>query len=183
MTETIDRALVADFLRSRSEETFLRLYHRHTEGLFRFAARLSGGPGPEPADVVQEAWVRAIERLHQFRWDSSLRTWLCGIVFNRWREIYRRESNRRDMARSLSLIDVGSAPSHSPELVAKLEAALEELPASHREVLVLHDIEGFTHAEIARNFGIAEGTSKSNLHRARRALRAMLNAEGARNHG
>lgn len=183
MTETDDRALVAAFLRCRDEETFLRLYHRHTETLFRFASRLSGGPGPEPADVVQEAWVRAIERLDGFRWDSSLRTWLCGIVLNRWREVRRRESHRDELSRGLSLVDVRPAPAHDPEIASRLEAALQRLPASHREVLVLHEIEGFTHAEIAQHFGVAEGTSKSHLHRARRALRDILNAERERTHG
>ena len=136
-----DRALVAAFLRSRSEDAFLRLYHRHTDSLYRFAARLAaGGPGFEPAEIVQEAWVRAIERLDQFGWRSSLRT-------------------------------------------VRLAAGIAGLPAGYREILVLHDVEGFTHAEIAREFGISEGTSKSQLHRARQALRELLRSGGERNHG
>ena len=180
MDDSEDSALVAAFLRSRSEEAFLRLYHRHTYALYRFAARLSGGPGFEPAEIVQDAWVRAIERLDRFRWRSSLRTWLCGIVLNRWREMGRRS---REVRRDLRAIDLPpSAPGPDPEIV-RIAALIEELPAGYREILVLHDVEGFTHAEIARDFGISEGTSKSQLHRARRTLRELLRSGGERNHG
>lgn len=176
-----DRELVRQFLESRSEAAFLRLYDRHTDGMFRFAARLSGGPGAEPAEIVQEAWLRAIEALPRFRGDSSLRTWLCAIVRNRWREV-RQRSGRAEQFRLIE----GRKP---PQVVKPrvegpaLEQALARLPEGYREVLLLHDVEGYTHEEIARNFGIAEGTSKSQLHRARRALRAALAGTEVIEHG
>jgi RNA polymerase sigma-70 factor (ECF subfamily) len=176
-----DRALVAEFLRSRSDEAFLRLYDRHGAGLFRFAARLAGGPGIEPAELAQVAWVRAIERLPGFRWDSSLRTWLCGIVLNRWRELKRGAARDRKIVALAEREPPRLAP--DPVLAQRLERALGELAEGYRTVLVLHDVEGYTHEEIARHFGIAEGTSKSQLHRARRALREALEKRGATSHG
>lgn len=170
---------MASFLRSRSERAFSRLYGRHTDALYRFAARLCGRPGPEASDLVQESWVRAVERLDGFRWDSSLRTWLCGIVLNGWREASRREHRRH----ALTLVDVPQPRDPDPGISDRLTSAISELAPGYREVLILHDVEGFTHAEIARDFGIAEGTSKSQLHRARRALRDLLEKGNEVNHG
>ncbi len=178
-----DRTLIDAYLASRSEAAFLCLYDRHADGMYRFAARLAGHGGTEPAEIVQEAWLRALERLPQFRGGSSLRTWLCGIVLNRWREV------RRGEARDHRLMLIGGtdalrpAPPAPParEHALVLERALATLPAGYREVLLLHDVEGYTHEEIARQFDIVEGTSKSQLHRARRALREALGArEGER---
>jgi RNA polymerase sigma-70 factor (ECF subfamily) len=176
-----DRALVAEFLRSRSEEAFVRLYDRHAPMLYRFAARLAGGPGIEPAELVQEAWVRAIERLALFRWESSLRTWLCGIVLNRWREV--RRGSERDRTVVALAEREPERPASDLALRRRLDQALGELAEGYRTVLLLHDVEGYTHEEIARHFGIAEGTSKSQLHRARRALRDAFEARGAARHG
>jgi RNA polymerase sigma-70 factor, ECF subfamily len=170
-----DRVLVERYLRSRSEPAFLALYDRHADALYRFAARLCGGGGHEPSELVQEAWMRALEALPGFRWGSSLRTWLCGIVLNRWREVRRRESR----AAAFTVVEGGrddAAAPPSPDGIA-LERALAALPDGYREILLLHDLEGYTHEEIARAFGIVAGTSKSQLHRARRALREALGDE------
>jgi len=170
-----DRLLVDQFLRTRSEAAFLGLYDRHTDALYRFASRLCGGSGQEPAELVQETWMRALQGLADFRWGSSLSTWLCGIALNRSRELRRREVRDREF----SVIEGGRAapvPPPSAEAIA-LERALAALPEGYREVLLLHDLEGYTHEEIAKLFGIVEGTSKSQLHRARRALREALGGE------
>jgi RNA polymerase sigma-70 factor (ECF subfamily) len=180
-TGSDDRRLADDFLRTRSEAAFLRLYDRHSDALYRFAARLSGGPGVEPAELVQETWVRALTALPGFRWQSSLRTWLCGILLNRWRDI----RAKRDRELRLSVVE-GTRPlvvhEHAGERLA-LERALAQLPDGYREILLLHDLEGFTHEEIAARFGIVEGTSKSQLHRARRALREVLEGKRGVEHG
>lgn len=166
-----DRLLVERFLQTRSEAAFLALYDFHTEALYRFAARLASNSGHEPADLVQEAWMRALEGLPGFRWRSSLSTWLCGIVLNCWREQRRGDAR----AQELTVIE-GTRATHPPPsaIAIPLERALAGLPDGYREVLLLHDLEGYTHEEIARHFGIVEGTSKSQLHRARRALREAL---------
>lgn len=176
MTEAAaDRALVERYLGTRSEAAFLALYDRHTEALYRFAARLCAGSGQEPAELVQDGWIRALEALPGFRWESSLRTWLCGIVLNRWRETRRRESRTVALAVIAGGRDVVIAPPSHDGIA--LERALATLPDGYREILLLHDVEGYTHEEIARAFGIVAGTSKSQLHRARRALRAALGEE------
>lgn len=171
---TRDRILVEQFLRTQYEAAFLALYDRHTDALYRFASRLAGSSGHPPADIVQEAWLRALEGLPRFRWGSSLSTWLLGIVLNCWREASRRDAK----AQALTVIE-GARTAHPPPapLTIALERALSELPEGCREVLLLHDLEGYTHEEIARHFGIVEGTSKSQLHRARRAMRRALETE------
>ena len=175
-----DRALVADFLATRSEASFLRLYDRHADAVYRFAARLAGGPLPEAADIAQDAWMDAIASLPSFAWRSALRTWLCGVVLNRWREACRRRE--RDRREGLTLVEPLPAATTDPLLRLRLDNALARLPDGYREVLVLHDLEGYTHEEIAGAFGIAEGTSKSQLHRARRALREAMTSKGESRH-
>src|SRR5262245_55765517 len=148
-----DRDLVSRFLATWSDEAFLRLYDRHTPALYRFSARLVGGSGTEPAEIVQEVWVRALSRLVEFRWGSSLATWLCGIALNRAREL--RRSDERDR-RIVALVE------HEPRAAASaetpwsraVEQAIRDLPDGYREILLLHDVEGYTHEEIARHFGI-----------------------------
>lgn len=179
-TSETDRLLVAEFLSTRSEAAFLRLHDRHAEALYRFAARLAGGPGPDADDLVQDAWIEAITHLQSFRWRSTLRTWLCGIVLNRWRQSWQRQG--RDQRRNLALVESERPAPADPALAIRLEQAMSALPGGYREVMVLHDVEGYTHQEIASHFGIAEGTSKSQLHRARRALREALGKKGAAQH-
>jgi RNA polymerase sigma-70 factor (ECF subfamily) len=188
-----DRRDVQDFLRSRGEPAFLRLYDRHTDALYRFAARLvgtgAGAGAAEAAEIVQETWLRALDRLATFRGESSLRTWLCGIALNRWRELRERAGRERAFAlveggRAASRDETRAAgPPDRAALALELERAIEALPEGYREVLLLHDLEGYTHEEIARHFGIAEGTSKSQLHRARKALRDALTERGVAHHG
>jgi len=167
-----DRRLVDAFLRTRTEADFLRLYDRHADALYAFAARLTGRGGGEAAEIVQETWLRALDALPRFRFESALRTWLCGIALNRWREVRAKSARER----AFRLIEGGTPPpaEPAPGRALVLERAIERLPDGYREVLLLHDLEGYTHEEIALHFGIAEGTSKSQLHRARRALREAL---------
>jgi RNA polymerase sigma-70 factor (ECF subfamily) len=167
--ESEDRNFVSAFLRDRDETSFRALYRRHTPALFALALRLVGGVPQDAEDVVQETWLRAVRRLSEFRWQSSLRTWLCGITIN----------CTRDLRPKLSLIKVSEPVLHAqePESQTELEQLIQRLPAGCREVLVLHDIEGYTHQEIGRHLGIQEGTSKSQLFQARRLLRDQLHRE------
>jgi RNA polymerase sigma-70 factor (ECF subfamily) len=127
--------------------------------------------GADAEEAVQSTWIVAVQRLADFRWESSLKTWLSGITLNACREIRRR---RRDFL-------PGAAAEHDatafhPALGAALDLkkALSSLPEGYREALILHDVEGYTHEEIARLLGIDSGTSKSQLSRARKALRTLL---------
>lgn len=172
-----DRRLVKEFLGRRSEHAFRALYRVHTPALYGFALRLARGNRDEAEDIVQDAWVRAVAQLDGFRWQSSLKTWLHAVALNVYRETLRRRDtaarHRQELQRRFTVVHGDRRP---PPL--DLERAVRELPDGQREALVLHDIEGYTHQEIAGLLGIAEGTSKSQLSKARRALRARLSGRG-----
>jgi RNA polymerase sigma factor (sigma-70 family) len=117
--------------------------------------------------VLQETWLRACALLPRFRKESSLQTWLSGILINCWREM------RRTMLPVEELQDVAVV---QPE-TRDLERLIRTLPDRARAVLVLHDVEGHTHEEIAAALSIAAGTSKHHLFRARKLLREWLGEE------
>lgn len=184
MNEPDDRALVSRFLATREEAAFRDLYRRQNPRLYRVAARLSAGTPARPDDVIQEAWLRGISRLAEFRFESSLATWLIAIVVNVAREMSR---PRAEVVPIDALGDLPGRADADPAVIAEqdLSPLLDKLPEGYRTVLVLHDLEGFTHTEIAAALGIAEGTAKSQLSRARAAARALLGpacAAGERRH-
>lgn len=161
----IERTLRGD------EEAFRSLYGAHEARLFRLALRMSGGVDADAEDVVQEAWRRAIRGLADFERRSSLGTWLSSIVVRCALERYR--ADRRPLETSVTEVPVGSGePATSSRL--DLERAFERLPPGFRAVLVLHDLEGYRHADIASLLGVSEGTSKSQLSRARARMRELL---------
>ena len=169
--ERPDQELVERVLSRGDESAFRELYGRHSPVLFRLAVRLLGGSDPDAGDVLQEAWCRAFEELRRFSGRSSLRTWLAGVVVNCSREHLRAKAQ----SRSLPSAGLASRPAGpSPESEMDVRRALDALPDGYREVLVLHDVGGYTHEEIALALDIAPGTSKSQLSRARRALRSEL---------
>lgn len=152
--------------------------------MYLLVLRLLGRSGRHAEDVVQETWVRAASALGSFSWRSSLRTWLLGIAVNCSREVLRSASrdaasagrpapwrDRHHPEAGTPAADPGSPPSQGPERI-DLERAIRELPDGYREVFILHDVEGLTHEEIGNRLGIGAGTSKSQLSRARHALRA-----------
>ncbi|HTR03699.1 MAG TPA: RNA polymerase sigma factor [Thermoanaerobaculia bacterium] len=165
-----DDALVARFLAGRDEGSFRALYRRHSPFLYRFLARWSGSAAAAE-EGVQETWIRAVRGLSGFERRSSLKTWLAGIAIRWWRE-----EERRRVRQGPSAEDEPPAP-EDPTLADErldLERAIAALPAGYRETLLLHDVEGYTHEETARLLGVDPGTSKSQLSRARRALRGLL---------
>jgi RNA polymerase sigma-70 factor (ECF subfamily) len=167
-----DYRLVASILRDSDDAAFLELYRRHTPALYLLALRLLGRRARYAEDVVQDVWVRASGALATFAWASTLRTWLCGIVVNRCREVTR-SGAREERVLAAWAAAPASAARWTPETLA-LEQAIAALPDGAREVLVLHDVYGYTHKEIAHLLGIAVGTAKSQLHDARRSVRRAL---------
>jgi RNA polymerase sigma-70 factor (ECF subfamily) len=163
-----DRELARAFL-AGDERAFRELYARCTPTLYRILFRLGRGQADETADLVQETWLRATRALPGFRWDAALSTWLVSIAINCLRERQRTtRSGIEPAGREASAVE-----SHDHRI--DLEQAIAALPDGYRDVFVLHDIEGYTHEEIAGLLAIEAGTSKSQLSRARRALRAALN--------
>jgi RNA polymerase sigma-70 factor (ECF subfamily) len=166
-----DRDLVEAVVVNGDEHAFRELYRRHTPRLYQLVLRLVESE-QDAEDVVQEAWIRATEAAANFRWESGFATWLTGIAINRFKELLRKRN--RWPAVSLEAIH---EPECKPETVGEridLERALGMLPIGYRTVLVLHDLEGYRHEEIAEQLGIAAGTSKSQLFHARRYVRALL---------
>jgi RNA polymerase sigma-70 factor (ECF subfamily) len=157
------------------ERAFRALYERHTPRLWMLVQRLLGRDRHELDDVVQEAWIAASRGLHAYRGDAKFGTWLSAIgvriAFNRLPRVPRDDAE---------LSDDLSSPPEQPSTVIDLERAIAALPDHQRVVVVLHDVEGFTHEEIAEQLGIAAGTSKGTLSRARQALRRAL-TEGVTN--
>lgn len=173
-----DRDLAEAVLVKGDEAAFRELYRRHTPTVYQLALRLLGGSTHEAEDVVQDAWIRAVTRLNGFRWESSFRTWLVGIGLNLAREVLRRRARRPTIELDPDLPQPRQRSMDGERV--DLERAIALLPDGSRAVLILHDIEGFTHEEIGRRLGIAAGTSKSQLFEARRALRSRLG--GTREH-
>uniref|UniRef100_A0A832MLS2 RNA polymerase sigma factor n=1 Tax=Eiseniibacteriota bacterium TaxID=2212470 RepID=A0A832MLS2_UNCEI len=172
LTSADERALCDAVVRSGDERAFRELYRRHTPAIYQLVLRMLAGAAHDAEDVVQETWIRAVRQLGRFRWESSLRTWLCAIALNQAREVLRRRG------RAPATEPVEDAPLRAPAAKDSeridLERAIARLPDGYRTVLVLHDVEGYTHEEIGRCLDIAVGTSKSQLFDARRAMRALL---------
>jgi len=143
------------------------LYDRHTPRAFQTAWRILGGDVQRAEDATQEAWMRALAQLDSWRETDAFGAWLRGIAAHVAIDLLRRE--RR--------FEFGSDVDDRTETIKEyfdLESAIAALPPGYRAVLVMHDVEGFTHAEIAERLGITAGTSKGQLFKARRAVRARL---------
>lgn len=164
-----DKKLVEDFLRSHSEACFRQLYRTHSGQLYRLAIGLSGYNQHKAADLMQETWLRAVQQLPRFEWQCKLSTWLCGILINCNKEFNRKEN------RPLPDEIINSSPVTEIKPVVDMQRALENLPEGYREIILLHDLEGYKHHEIGEILGISTGTSKSQLHHARKAIRELLN--------
>jgi len=154
---------------------FERLYRENERKVFGLCFRLSSDPALAE-ELTQEVFVRAWRKLSSFRGESAFSSWLYPLTVNV--ALSERRSRRRRDARIVATEDPASlerAPrSPAPEAGFDLEKAMAALPPGARAVFVLHDVEGRTHEEIAQLLGLAAGTSKAQLHRARRLLREAL---------
>jgi RNA polymerase sigma-70 factor (ECF subfamily) len=151
------------------------LYDAHVDRVYRLACRMTGDPALAQ-DLTQDAFIRAFQKLDSFRGESSLSTWLhtvtTSVVLNGLRKVKRFHRSEADL-------DEARRVAHQerraePDLKQRLTAAIDGLPTGYRTVFVMHDVEGYTHEEIARSLGVATGTSKAQLSRARARLRAEL---------
>jgi len=167
--ELIERARNGDRTAERE------IYDAHVDRVFRLAYRMCGRDDLAE-DFVQETFVKAFGALDRFRGDAALSTWLHSIatrvVLNGLRSVQRHEKR----AERLEAADrEGGAPElPDPDLKERLAAALDGLEDHYRIVVVMHDLEGYTHDEIGSALGIAEGSSKARLSRARAMLREEL---------
>ena len=151
------------------------LYDAHVDRVYRLAFRMTGDE-TLARDLTQDAFVRAYDRIGGYRGEATLSTWLhsvtTSVVLNGLRKVRRIREREADLdaASGAASVDARS----EPDLRDRLQAAISGLPDGYRKVFLMHDVEGYTHQEIARTLGVAEGTSKAQLSRARAKLRVEL---------
>lgn len=157
------------------EGAFERLYRWHVNRVYGLCLRLCCD-AVTAQELTQDAFVRAWERLDSFRHESAFSSWLYRLTVNVVlgdRRSQQRRAAKMAEAQSMGGLHSGAeAASHETRL--DLEAAIALLPDGARQVFVLHDVEGYKHEEISKLVGIAPGTSKAHLHRARKVLREQL---------
>ena len=174
----VDRALALAAAGGDST-AFEALYRRHAARLHGVVARLVGYDRARAEDLVQEAFVRAWQALPAYRFESAFGTWLHRLAVNTALMDLRARRSRPGLDGDDEALDhVGTADSagHGTALALDLERAVATLPPRARAVLVLYDVEGWKHEEIADALGMAVGSSKAQLHRARSLLRERLGA-------
>lgn len=180
-TPETDADLVAR-CRAGDHAAFEEIYRQHAGRLYNLAYRMAGG-GADAEDLLQEIFLHAHRKLESFRGQSSLGTWLYRLAMNLCVDHLRsRQSKSANLTESL---DAAPYEARTPQAAGALnptrldlERAIAQLPPGCREAFLLHDVEGFEHREIAEILGVAEGTSKSQVHKARVKLRTMLAGTG-----
>jgi RNA polymerase sigma-70 factor (ECF subfamily) len=157
-------------------DAFEAIYRAHAGRVYALCLRMTADQAAA-AELTQDVFVRAWEKLEAFRGESAFGSWLHRIAVN---EVLMTARTARRRGEEPLGEDEGPIPppttrAGEPELTLDLERAIASLPPMARQVLVLHDLEGYEHAEIGGMLGIAEGTSKAHWFRARRLLRERLN--------
>jgi RNA polymerase sigma-70 factor (ECF subfamily) len=168
-----DDAVDVALAQSGDPRAFERLYRAHVGRIHGLARRMMG---PEPAEeATQDAFVRAWEKLGSFRGEARFGTWLHRLAVNLF--LSQRTQRGRDRQRfdgGDETLELRATRPVRPEIRLDFETAIGRLPEGARQIFVLHDVEGYKHEEIGDLLGIAVGTSKAQLHRARMLLRAHL---------
>ncbi len=169
---------LAERVRAGDGAAFEELYAQHATRLYNLASRMMGS-SQDADDFLQDIFLLAYRKLASFRGESSLGTWLYRLAMNYCLDVLR--SRQARMARDTESLDepdappVASTPSAlSPVGLIDLERAIGRLPHACRAAFLLHDVEGLAHHEVAQVLGIAEGTSKSQVHKARLRIRGYL---------
>lgn len=165
--------------RAGDADAFEELYRQHARRLFSLVFRMTGS-AEDAEDLLQEVFLQAHRKLAGFRGESTLGTWLYRLAMNHCLDHLRGRPAR--MGRSTESLDAEDAfepTAYAPVVPAAvsrvdLERAIAALPEGYRAAFLLHDVEGFEHREVAKILGVSEGTSKSQLHKARMKLRAIL---------
>lgn len=150
-----------------------RLYHQYKRRVFGMAHRIVGASDAE--EVAQEVFVRIFRALANFRGDSALSTWIYRLTVNAALSHLAKRGRRHEVGDD-GLTEVPAPPvaERDSALAARIEAALGQLPAGYRAILVLHDVEGLSHEECASILECRVGTCKSQLHKARARMRELL---------
>ena len=168
---------LVDSAREGDRFAFEQLYRKHRDRIYALLWRLSGGDAALAEDLLQESFVRAWQKLGSFRGESRFGTWLhrlsANVGLSDRRSRMRRVQHETELSDSADRTAVGARDVSAGHRM-DLEQAIAKLPERARTVLVLYDIEGYSHAEIAEATGMAVGSSKAQLHRARKLVRENL---------
>jgi len=178
-TQHDDESRLVELARSGDSAAFEKLYRSHRDRIYALLWRICGGDAALAEDLLQEAFIRAWQKLYSFRGESRFATWLHRLSANV--ALGDRRIRLRRVGREVPLDDAAERTAIGDRDVfadkrMDLEKAIARLPESARTVLILYDIEGYRHAEIAEITGIAEGSSKAQLHRARKLIREVLDS-------
>ncbi|MGQ0587018.1 MAG: RNA polymerase sigma factor [Gammaproteobacteria bacterium] len=173
---TGDEPALVSRAREGDSRAFEQLYRRHSDRVFGLCVRLCQGDRAKAEQATQDAFVRAWEKLEGFRGESQFGTWLHRITVNvvlGEHRLLQRWTTFEDAEAQAPAPEL-STPAEDVTLSRDLERALAKLPKGARTVLWLHDVEGYLHEEISALTGIAVGTSKAQLHRARKLMKEHL---------
>ena len=165
--ELLERARAGDRV------AMAQLYEAHARRVYTVVRRLVGDDHLAE-DLSQEAWVRAFEKLHLFRGEAAFGTWIYRLATNVAVNRLRRSSKRGNVEKAAEMPTVVKAPDDAVVSRRVLSESMDQLPPGYRRVLVLHDVEGWTHEEIAETLSCSAGTSKSQLHKARARMRQLI---------
>lgn len=172
VAEAPDVALAA----AGDRRAFERLYRSHVDRVFSVCVRMAGDRS-QAEELTQDVFVRAWDKLGQFRGEAAFGTWLhrlaVNVVLNARKSEGRMRARAADDPEALDSLPSGSA-GWTPGMSVDLESAIAQLPPGARRIFVLHDVEGYKHEEIGEMLSITAGGSKAQLHRARMLLREAL---------
>ncbi|HEX8161242.1 MAG TPA: RNA polymerase sigma factor [Pyrinomonadaceae bacterium] len=160
-------------------DAFEQLYRRHFRRVYALTLRMLGDP-TLAEDLTQETFVNLFNKIGSFRGESAFTTWLHRMTVNQVLMFFRKASTRQELTTDEGETPVqivrGTEDPNAMPVVDRiaLQRAIAQLPPGYRTVFVLHDVEGYDHDEIARILEVSEGTSKSQLHKARLKLRTLL---------
>ena len=167
--ERADVALAA----AGDQLAFERLYRQHAARIHSLVRRMVAGEA-DVDELVQDVFVRAWQRLSTFRGEAAFGTWLHRLAVNLVLNARKSAARGRKLFDDDAALEYTPGRRESPEAAMDLDDALKTLPKGARRIFVLHDVEGFRHEEIADMLGVATGTSKAQLHRARMLMRRHL---------
>ena len=172
-----DVELWVEKARAADTAAFEALYRMHVDRIYGLCLRMTGNVA-EAEDCTQEAFIQAWNKLDKFRGDSTFGTWMHRVAVNV--VLGRMRKSRREEDRIRAVTDISPVPETMGDSgnLQDLEQAIDQLPSGARHVFVLHAVYGFSHEETGDMLGIAAGTSKAQLHRAKRLLTRQLKTDG-----
>ncbi len=165
-------------------EAFELLYRRHFRRVYALTLRMLGDP-TLAEDLTQEVFVNLFSKIGSFRGESQFTTWLHRMTVNQVLMYFRKASTRSELTTDegetpVQIVRGTEDPGKMPVVDRiGLERAVRQLPLGYRTVFILHDVEGYDHEEISRMLEISQGTSKSQLHKARLKLRGLIRQQAA----